>query len=33
MTVILLIITSPEDVAERIRNLATVEAVGDIHAT
>jgi hypothetical protein len=25
--------TSPEDVAERIRNLATVEAVGDIHAT
>lgn len=32
MTVIFLI-TSPEDVAERIRNLATVEAVGDIHAT
>jgi hypothetical protein len=25
--------TSPEDVAVRIRNLATVEAVGDIHAT
>jgi len=25
--------TSSEDVAERIRNLATVEAVGDIHAT
>jgi hypothetical protein len=25
--------TSPEDVAERIRNLATVESVGDIHAT
>jgi hypothetical protein len=25
--------TSPEDVAERIRNLATVEAVGDIHST
>jgi hypothetical protein len=25
--------TSPEDVAERIRNIATVEAVGDIHST